>query len=138
MTQTTNTARYAMARTTRLTFGDADRRIRETLQEEGFGVLTEIDVRATLQKKLGVEITPYVILGACNPTLALQAISAEPDVGLLLPCNVVVRELPEGGTMIEALDPTVQLEIASNERLRALSLQVRDRLQRAVDRAAAG
>ena len=138
MTQTTNTARYAMARTTSLTFGDADRRIRETLQEEGFGVLTEIDVRATLQKKLGVEITPYVILGACNPTLALQAISAEPDVGLLLPCNVVVRELPTGGTMIEALDPTVQLEIASNERLRALSLQVRDRLQRAVDRAAAG
>lgn len=138
MTQTTSAARYAMARTTNLSFEEADRRIRATLQDEGFGVLTEIDVRATLQKKLGVEIAPYLILGACNPTMALQAISAEPDVGLLLPCNVVVRELPQGGTLIEALDPTIQLEIASNDRLRALSVQVRDRLERAVDRAATG
>jgi uncharacterized protein (DUF302 family) len=138
MSQIPPTARYAMARITSLSFAEADRRIRERLQDEGFGVLTEIDVRATVHKKLGVEIAPYVILGACNPALALQAISAEPDVGLLLPCNVVVRELPEGGTMIEALDPSVQLEIAANDRLRALSLQVRDRLERAVTRAAAG
>jgi len=135
MTQTQTAARYAMTRTTSLPVEEADRRIREALQGEGFGVLTEIDVRATLKKKLGVEIAPYFILGACNPALALQAISAEPDVGLLLPCNVVVRELPEGETLIEALDPVIQLEIATNDRLRALSVQVRDRLLRALDKA---
>lgn len=138
MTQTQVAARYAMARTTSVPVEEADRRIRAALQDEGFGVLTEIDVRATLKKKLGVEIAPYLILGACNPALALQAISAEPDVGLLLPCNVVVRELPDGQTLVEALDPAIQLEIASNEHLRALSAQVRDRLLRALDKATKG
>jgi uncharacterized protein (DUF302 family) len=129
------TARYAMIRTSDLPVEEADRRIRAALKDEGFGVLTEIDVRDTLRKKLGVEIAPYWILGACNPALALQAISAEPDVGLLLPCNVVVRETPEGKTMVEALDPVVQLEITANERLRALAAQVRDRLLRALEKA---
>ncbi len=137
MPGTQSSARYAIARTTKLPFSEVDRRVREHLQEEGFGVLTEIDVRATMQKKLGVEIAPYTIMGACNPALALQAISAEPDVGLLLPCNVVIRELPEGGTLVEALDPVVQLEVAGNERLKTLSGQVRERLERVVKRVVA-
>jgi uncharacterized protein (DUF302 family) len=129
--------RYAMKRITARSFDDADARIRDTLKAEGFGVLTEIDVRATMQAKLGIEIAPYRILGACNPALALQALSAEPDVGLLLPCNVVVREDHEGRTIIAALDPVVQLEIADNPHLRALAIQVRERLVRALDQAAA-
>jgi uncharacterized protein (DUF302 family) len=128
---------YAIKRITSLSFDQADSRIRETLKLEGFGVLTEIDVRDTLKAKLGIDIAPYRILGACNPALALQALSAEPDVGLLLPCNVVVREDPEGRTVLEALDPVVQLEITANPQLRGLASQVRDRLNRALDRAAA-
>jgi uncharacterized protein (DUF302 family) len=128
---------YAIKRITSLSFDQADSRIRETLKLEGFGVLTEIDVRDTLKAKLGIDIAPYRILGACNPALALQALSAEPDVGLLLPCNVVVREDQEGRTVLEALDPVVQLEITANPQLRGLASQVRDRLNRALDRAAA-
>jgi uncharacterized protein (DUF302 family) len=134
---TSTETRYAIKRITSLSFDEADARIREKLQAEGFGVLTEIDVRATLKAKLGIDIAPYRILGACNPALALQALSAEPDVGLLLPCNVVVREDQEGRTVLEALDPVVQLEITANPQLRGLASQVRDRLNRALDRAAA-
>jgi uncharacterized protein (DUF302 family) len=134
---TSTETRYAIKRITSLSFDEADARIRDKLQAEGFGVLTEIDVRATLKAKLGIDIAPYRILGACNPALALQALSAEPDVGLLLPCNVVVREDQEGRTVLEALDPVVQLEIAANPQLRGLAWQVRDRLTRALDRAAA-
>jgi uncharacterized protein (DUF302 family) len=126
-----------MKRITSVPFDVADERIRGTLKNEGFGVLTEIDVRATMQAKLGIEIAPYRILGACNPALALQALSVEPDIGLLLPCNVVVREDQEGRTIIEALDPVVQLEIAGNGQLRAVAIQVRERLVRALDHAAA-
>jgi uncharacterized protein (DUF302 family) len=128
---------YAIKRITSWSFDEADSRVRETLKLEGFGVLTEIDVRDTLKAKLGIDIAPYRILGACNPAFALQALSAEPDVGLLLPCNVVVREDQEGRTVLEALDPVVQLEITANPQLRGLASQVRDRLIRALDRAAA-
>lgn len=133
------TARYALARTVDLPFEEADRRVREELQKEGFGVLTEIDVAATLKKKLDVDIPRYEILGACAPQLAHRAIQAEPDVGLLLPCNVVVRAAgEEGRTVVEALDPVVQLEVADNPELAAVGQEVRARLERVLDRVAAG
>jgi uncharacterized protein (DUF302 family) len=129
------TARYAIARTVNLTFEEADRRVREELQKEGFGVLTEIDVAATLKQKLGVEVPKQEILGACNPALAHRAFQAEPDIGLLLPCNVVVRE-EAGRTAVEALDPVVQLEVAGNPALRPLAEEARARLERVVARVA--
>ena len=132
-------ARYAIARTVDLSFEEADRRVRESLEEEGFGVLTEIDVAATMKKKLDVDLPPYEILGACNPPIAHGAIQAEPDVGLLLPCNVVVRVAGEdGGTIVEAMDPVIQLEVADNPELAKLGADVRERLTRALDRVAAG
>lgn len=128
---TAGTARYAIADRVDLPFDEADRRVRDALQAEGFGVLTEIDVQATLKKKIGVDIPRYAILGACNPALAHQAIQAEPDVGLLLPCNVVVRE-DGAATVVEALDPQVQLEVADNPRLRELAADVRARMERVI------
>lgn len=129
----TKAAPYALTRTTDLSFAEADRRVRDALREEGFGVLTEIDVSATLKEKLGVEFPPYEILGACNPPLAHEALTAEPDIGLLLPCNVVVRALPDGRTVVEALDPVVQLGVAENAALAPLAEDVRGRMRRVID-----
>ena len=125
--------KYAIVRRVALSFDDADARIREELKQEGFGILTEIDVRATLKEKLDVDFAPYRILGACNPPIAHQALQAEPDVGLLLPCNVVVRQ--EGqDVIVEALDPVVQLEVAGNPALVGAAEDVRARITRALDR----
>jgi uncharacterized protein (DUF302 family) len=124
---------YAIARTVPLPFEEADQRVRDALKEEGFGILTEIDVSATLKNKLDVDFPRYNILGACNPPLAHQALQAEPDVGLLLPCNVVVRELPDGQTVIEALDPVKQLGIAGTPKLDEFANTVRERLARAIE-----
>jgi uncharacterized protein (DUF302 family) len=124
---------YALSRTVELSYEDADARVREALQEEGFGVLTEIDVSATLKKKLDVDFPRYEILGACNPPMAHEALKAEVDVGLLLPCNVVVRALPDGRTVVEALDPVQQLSVADNADLPALAEEVRTRMQRVID-----
>jgi uncharacterized protein (DUF302 family) len=126
------TASYAISRTVDLSYEEADARVREALQEEGFGVLTEIDVAATLKKKLDVEFPPYEILGACNPPMAHQALQAEVDVGLLLPCNVVVRALEDGRTVVEALDPVKQLSVADNPDLPALAEEVRSRMARVI------
>lgn len=123
---------YALSRTVELSYEAADARVRDALQEEGFGVLTEIDVAATLKKKLDVDFPPYEILGACNPPLAHQALQAEADVGLLLPCNVVVRALEDGRTVVEALDPVKQLSVADNPGLDALADEVRQRMQRVI------
>ena len=124
---------YAIIRNVALSFDDADARVRDALKEEGFGVLTEIDVRATLKQKLDVDFPPYRILGACNPPIAHRSLQAEPDVGLLLPCNVVVRQ---SGTsvVVEALDPEVQLGVAHNPALMELARDARARLTRALDR----
>jgi uncharacterized protein (DUF302 family) len=128
------TPRYALVARVGASFEEADRRVRESLQREGFGVLTEIDVAATLKKKLDVDIPPYEILGACAPPLAYRALQAEPDVGLLLPCNVVVREDPAGkGTIVEAIDPAVQLGVADNPALESLAGEVRERMVRVVE-----
>ena len=130
-------ASYAIARTVSLTPEEAERRTRDELKREGFGVLTEIDVRATLKEKLGVDMPPYVILGACNPTLAHAAIGVEPDIGLLLPCNLVIRLDPTKHlTVIEALDPVAQLGLADNSELQTLATEAQSRLERVVDRVA--
>ncbi len=100
---------------------------------EGFGVLTEIDVQATLKKKLDIDKRPYKILGACNPGLANQAIDAEPDVGLLLPCNVVIREDESGAIVVGFMNPTTILGLADNAALTELGAQVREKMLRVKD-----
>lgn len=107
---------------------------REALAAEGFGVLTEIDVRATLRAKLDLEFRPYVILGACNPALAHAALSRELDIGLLLPCNVIVYEGDKPGTsVVAAIDPVTQLGITGRNDVEALAQEVRTKLERVID-----
>jgi uncharacterized protein (DUF302 family) len=128
-----------MKRTLDLDFDDVDQRVRAALEEEGFGVLTEIDVRATLKEKLDAEFRRYTILGACNPALAHQALQVDGDIGLLLPCNVVVQEGGRPGTtIVEAVDPVVQLSLAESAGLEPLAEEVRSRLVRMLDRVLAG
>ncbi|NUR14884.1 DUF302 domain-containing protein [Terrabacter sp. C0L_2] len=105
---------------------------RAQLAEVGFGVLTEIDLAATLKTKLDVDIAPQVILGACRPPLAHAALQAEPSIGVLLPCNVVVRTLEAGRTIVEAMDPATMVELTGNDRLADVAADARERLSRAL------
>lgn len=105
-------------------------RVTQELSKEGFGILTEIDVAATLKKKLGVEVPPYRILGACNPQYAHQAILAEPQIGALLPCNVVVRAESPGNTIVEMMDPRAVLELVGRPEVTKIAGEVRSRLER--------
>lgn len=108
-----------------------DARARAALAEHGFGVLTEIDVKATMKKKLDLDMPPYRILGACNPKMAHQAIGLEPRVGAMLPCNVILREL-DGGIEVSAIDPVASMQAIDNPALHAVAGQVRDMLSKAV------
>ena len=125
---------YTLSATTVLPFADAVERVRAELQEEGFGVLCDVDVQATLREKLGVEQEPYTILGACNPPLAHQALSAEPELGTLLPCNVVVYR-NDGETHISAIDAERMLSLVENPELATVAAQVRAKLSSVVERA---
>jgi uncharacterized protein (DUF302 family) len=126
--------RYGMSRTLPLRYEEALARTREALAGEGFGVLTEIDVADTLRKKLGVEFRPYIILGACNPPLAHRALEAELDIGLLLPCNVVVYASEDpADTVVAALDPVEALSLSGNEAVQPIAREVRERLQRVLE-----
>lgn len=128
-------ARYGIKRTLEMDVDEADRRIREELSEEGFGILTEIDVEKTLKEKLDETFRPYRILGACNPPLAHQALKAETDIGLLLPCNVIVYEGDrEGTSVVSVIDPVVQLGVAQRKDLTPLAEEVRDRMKRALSK----
>ncbi len=123
---------YGIRRDTNLAYSDAVDRVRTTLKAEGFGILTEIDVAATMEAKLGVQMAPYIILGACNPPLAHRAIEAEPEVGLLLPCNVVVRREGEA-TVVEAMDPEAALGLVKNEAVHAVAFEAKQHLMRALE-----
>jgi uncharacterized protein (DUF302 family) len=126
---------YTLKTTTHDSFARAVERVRAELQAEGFGVLCEIDVAATLKAKLDLEREPYLILGACNPPYAHQALEAEPDLGTLLPCNVAVYQL-NGTTTIAAVDPVRMLSIVGNDGLLPIAEEIRTRLAGVVDRAA--
>lgn len=127
------TSPYGLTKTVFMPIEQADQRIREELQKEGFGILTEIDVKQTLKNKLDVDFRPYRILGACSPPLAHQALTAETNIGLLLPCNVVVYEGDEDGTsVVGVLDPKVQLGVTGRDDIGHLADEVRARMERAL------
>jgi len=124
---------YGFGKEVSLGFDEAVAKVTEALSAEGFGVLTEIDVAATMKKKLDKDMPPYKILGACNPHLASQAISAEPQIGMLLPCNVLVREDAAGKVHVEFMDPNAVMQLVGRPEVEAIAGQVRSRLQRALD-----
>ena len=123
-------SKYAFGKTVNLTFQQATEAVTAALAKEGFGVLTEIDVAATLKKKLGIERAPYRILGACNPQLAARAIELEPQIGALLPCNVVVRQSEDGNTVVEFMDPNAVLGLVGRPEVAPIAADVRARLER--------
>jgi uncharacterized protein (DUF302 family) len=122
--------RYGFGRTVTAGFADTLTRVTAELGKEGFGVLTEIDVQATLKKKLDKDVPPYRILGACNPPFAAQALDAEPSIGLLMPCNVVVRQDAHGAVHVEFLDPVALFELTGRADVEPLAREVRARLER--------
>lgn len=126
------TLSYGFGRKLDMPYEEAVARTREALKEQGFGVISEIDVRQTMKEKRGVDFRPYVILGACNPEMAERALEAEIDLGLLLPCNVVVYQ-SDGGSVVEAMDPEAVLGLVHNPSLEAIASEVRERLQRALE-----
>jgi uncharacterized protein (DUF302 family) len=124
-------SRYGFGITVTLPFDRSVGRVKEALQAEGFGTLTEIDVQKTLHEKTGEVIKPYVILGVCNPRLASRAIAAEPEIGLLLPCNVLVRDTG-AAVQVSVQDPLLMVEVTGNAALRPLAEEARERLERAL------
>jgi len=127
-----NEMSYYMSRTVEIPFDDAVVRVTGELKKEGFGILTEIDVKETLKKKLDVDFRRYRILGACNPPFAHRALQAEDKIGLMLPCNVIVQELSGGTVEVAAIDPVASMQAVKNPALEAIAGQVREKLERAL------
>ncbi|HED39339.1 MAG TPA: DUF302 domain-containing protein [Chromatiales bacterium] len=125
-----NKIKYGLGKSVEGDFDSTIDRVTAELKREGFGVLTDIDVAATMKKKLGEEMSPYRILGACNPALAHQAITHEPSIGLLLPCNVVVRQIANGSVYVECMDPVAVLSLVDHPAVGTLASEVRSRLER--------
>ena len=126
-------SKYAFGKTVGMSFEQATEAVTQALAKEGFGVLTEIDVAATLKKKLGLERPPYKILGACNPQFAARALEMEPQIGALLPCNVVVRQGADGKTVVEFMDPNAVLGLVGRPEVAPIAAEVRARLVRVMD-----
>lgn len=133
MTPLTDTA-YTLSGTTSLGFDDAVARVRETLAQEGFGVLTEIDVQATLDEKLGRHIPPYLILGACHPPYAHRVLELEPELGALLPCNVVVYTQQDGTTRVSGVDPVAMLAFVGQPELEPVADEIQEKVERALQK----
>ncbi len=125
---------YYYAKTLKASFHDAVAATREALGQEGFGVITEIDVRKTMKAKLGEDFRAYLILGACNPRLAYEALQLEDKVGTMLPCNVIVQDVGDGRTEVAAIDPVASMQAIPNDALKAKAAAVRDQLRAALDR----
>lgn len=125
---------YYFSKTVDLAFDDATQKVMEELKKEGFGVLTEIDVKATLKKKLDVDFRNYKILGACHPTFAYQALQSERMIGTMLPCNVIVQEAGEGKTEVAAIDPIASMQAVQNPNLEEIAQKVRSKLKAIIDR----
>jgi uncharacterized protein (DUF302 family) len=123
---------YYFSKKSALGFEKAIEKVTEALKSEGFGVLTEIDVKETLKKKLDVDFRPYIILGACNPPFAYKALQAEDKVGIMLPCNVIVQE-KENGVEIAAVDPAASMQAIDNPKLGEIAGEIRQRLHRVID-----
>ena len=124
---------YYFSKTLNVSFDEAVARVTEELKKGGFGVLTEIDVKETLKKKLNVDFRKYRILGACNPPFAYKALQAEDKIGLMLPCNVIVQELPGGKVEVAAIDPVASMAAIDNPKLRDVGEQVRAKLKAVID-----
>jgi uncharacterized protein (DUF302 family) len=125
---------YYFNKTIAVPFDEAVERVKAELKKDGFGVLTEIDVKKTLHEKLGVDFRPYRILGACNPPFAYKALMAEDKIGTMLPCNVIVQELAPGQVEVAAIDPLASMAAVKNEDLGAIGLEVREKLKAVVER----
>ncbi|MGW8205741.1 MAG: DUF302 domain-containing protein [Hyphomicrobiaceae bacterium] len=125
---------YFLAKTVSKSYDEALAAVTEALKGEGFGVLTEIDVKETLKKKLGIDFPKYKILGACNPPLAHKALTTENQIGVLLPCNVVVQEHPDGRVEVSAMDPAAAMQAIGNKELDAIASDVRARMERVLEK----
>ena len=132
MTATVEQRAYGLRRRLELPYAEAVEHVRAALKDQGFGILTEIDVKATLKAKLDADMAPYLILGACNPPLAHRAITTDPEVGMLLPCNVVVREA-DGAIFVEAMDPAAAMGIVGNPAIEAVATEAKARLMKALE-----
>jgi uncharacterized protein (DUF302 family) len=124
---------YYFSKTLGIPFDEAVVKVTEELKKEGFGIITEIDVKETLKKKLNVDFKKYRILGACNPSFAHQALQAEDKIGTMLPCNVIVQETSEGKTEVAAIDPIASMQAIDNPKLRDIAEQVRGKLKKVID-----
>ena len=125
---------YYFSKTMEIPFSEAVTRVIEELKKEGFGILTDVDVKATLKKKLNVDFKNYRILGACNPPFAYQALQAEDKIGTMLPCNVIVQENAEGNVEVSAIDPVASMQAVQNSKLRDIAEQIQATLKTAVGR----